>query len=101
MVSSNLEQYRVTDLLDWNEKNQLKLNPDFQRRSVWPAVARTYLIDTILRSLRMPRVYMRTSVDLRTQRSYREIVDGQQRLRTILDFAGGREEGASLDKRPV
>jgi len=30
---------------------------------------------------------MRTSVDLRTQRSYREIVDGQQRLRTILDFA--------------
>jgi hypothetical protein len=30
---------------------------------------------------------MRTKVDLKTKKSYREIVDGQQRLRAITDFA--------------
>ncbi len=35
----------------------------------------------------MPKVYLRTSIDLRTQQAVREVVDGQQRLRTILDFA--------------
>jgi hypothetical protein len=87
VVSSNLEQFAVADFLDWNEKKQLKLNPEFQRQSVWPTIAKTYLIDTVLRRLPMPKVFMRTSVDLQTQRAYREIVDGQQRLRTIIEFA--------------
>src|SRR5207249_5123300 len=90
MVSSNLEQYTVADFSEWHEKKQLKLNPDFQRQSVWPTAAKAYLIDTVLRRLPIPKIFMRTSVDIQTQRSYREIVDGQQRLRTIIDFAEDR-----------
>lgn len=87
MVSSNLEQYAIADFLEWHEKKQLKLNPHFQRQSVWHPTAKTYLIDTILRRLPIPKVFMRTSVDVQTQRTYREIVDGQQRLRTVIEFA--------------
>lgn len=90
MVSSNLEQYAIADFIEWDETRQLKLNPYFQRQSVWPAAAKSYLIDTVLRHLPMPKIFMRTSVDVETQRTYREIVDGQQRLRTILDFAHDR-----------
>lgn len=87
MVSSNLEQYTIADFLEWHDKKQLKLNPDFQRQSVWPSPAKSYLVDTVLRRLPIPKVFMRTSVDITTQRTFREIVDGQQRLRTLIDFA--------------
>lgn len=89
-VSSDLQQYTVADFMEWSEKQQLKLNPEFQRGSVWPAAARTYLIDTILRRLPVPKIYVRTRVDLQTKRSFREVVDGQQRLRAILDFGNDR-----------
>jgi len=72
------------------DEKTLVLNADFQRRSVWPAPAKTYLIDTVLRNRPMPNIYIRTKTDLKTRRSYREVVDGQQRLRTIHDFANGK-----------
>ena len=85
-----LEQYPISDLLAWIEDETLILNPDFQRRSVWPPAAKTYLIDTILRHRPMPNIMVRTVTDLETRRSRREVVDGQQRLNTIRDFANGK-----------
>jgi hypothetical protein len=82
-----LEQYRISDFLDWHKEAKLILSPHFQRGSVWPPAARSYLIDTILRELPMPKVYFRTKVDLVSKKSVREVVDGQQRLRSILEFA--------------
>ena len=35
----------------------------------------------------MPNIYIRTRTDLKTRRGYREVVDGQQRLRAISEFA--------------
>jgi len=54
------------------------------------------LIDTILRQYPIPKVYLRTKVNVLTQRAVREIVDGQQRVRAILDFA---EDKFALTKR--
>lgn len=76
--------------MEWDEKRQLKLNPDFQRGPVWPVTARTFLVDSILRQLPIPKIYLRTRVDLETKRSFREVVDGQQRLRAILDFGNNK-----------
>ena len=90
MVNSVLEQYTVSDLLEWYQSKRLKLNPDFQRRSVWTQSAKIYLIDTILRHLPIPKIYLRVNVDLETRQSYREIVDGQQRLRAIFEFSEDR-----------
>lgn len=84
-----LEQYPITDLIQWLNDKTLIPNPNFQRRPVWPPEAKTYFIDTILRDLPVPNIYFRTVVDLRTKRSYREVVDGQQRLRTIQEFVSG------------
>lgn len=87
VTSSDLAQYRVADFLAWHRSGQLSLNPYFQRRSVWTQPARVYLIDTMLRRLSMPKFYLRTTIDLRSQQAVREVVDGQQRLRAILEFA--------------
>lgn len=89
-MSSILEQYRISDFLEWHRDKKLRLDPDFQRGSVWTPSARTYLIDTILIGLPIPKIYLRTQVDVATKRSFREVVDGQQRLRAIIDFADDR-----------
>lgn len=95
-MPSLLEQYRIADFLDWHREKRLELNPDFQRGSVWTPAARTFLIDTILRQLPVPKVYLRTRIDVTTKNSIREVVDGQQRLRAIIDFA---EDKFALSKR--
>jgi hypothetical protein len=89
MARSVLEQYQVADFIEWYDAKRLTLNPDFQRRSVWTPDGKSYLIDTLLSGLPMPKVYMRTVVDVVSQKSVRDIVDGQQRIRAILDFAKG------------
>ena len=75
-MASILEQYRISDFVEWNEKKQLRINRDFQRGSVWTPAARTYLIDSILRGYPIPKIYLRTIVDTKTKRSMREVVDG-------------------------
>jgi hypothetical protein len=86
-MQRNLEQYSIADFLDFRNAKRLHLNPDFQRRSIWKTPARVYLIDSILRDIPVPKLYFRTIIDPRTQSTVREVVDGQQRLRAIFDFA--------------
>ena len=78
--------YSIQDFEEWNERGELVLAPKFQRREVWNPKARSYLIDTILRGKPIPKIYMRQTTNSQTRRTTREIVDGQQRLHTVLSF---------------
>ncbi len=82
----NTRNYSVRDFEEWSQRGELVLAPKFQRRDVWSDKARSYLIDTIIRGKPIPKIYMRQDVDPKTRRTVREIVDGQQRLRTVLEF---------------
>lgn len=84
------QTFSISDFLTWNRQRQLELQPKFQRGSVWTPQAQSFLIDTILRELPIPAVYIRTRVDAATQGSIREVVDGQQRLTAILAFAANK-----------
>ena len=82
-----LEQYTIADILTWLDEKTLVVNRDYQRSDrVWPQAAKAYLIDTILRDLPIPRIYVRTDTDPTTWKSYREIVDGQQRISAIKSY---------------
>ncbi|MGG5259208.1 DUF262 domain-containing protein [Phycicoccus avicenniae] len=63
----------------------LVLRPAFQRNMVWNDVQRSYLVDTILRGLPVPEVYIQnnTSADGEDQIV---VVDGQQRISACVDF---------------
>lgn len=54
---------------------------------MWGSPARSYLIDSLLRGYPIPKLLLRTTVDRDSRRTIRDVVDGQQRLRTIIDFA--------------
>lgn len=85
-----LEQFRISDFLEWNSAKSLVINREFQRGSVWSPGAKMMLVDTILRGYPIPKIYMRSFIDRDTKRTKREVVDGQQRLRAIIDFAADR-----------
>lgn len=67
-------------------KNRIDTNPDFQRPAVWSLGQKQLLIDTILRGYDIPKLYWRKVS--KTPEKY-EVVDGQQRLRTIFEFHSG------------
>jgi uncharacterized protein with ParB-like and HNH nuclease domain len=80
-------QYRVSDFVEWQRSGSLELNPNFQRRPVWKKGAKSFLIDTIIRGLPMPIIFLRDlRSNLKTLQAKRDVVDGQQRIRTILGF---------------
>jgi hypothetical protein len=87
-MQQQFETVKVTikELLSWSAKGELVLQPKFQRRDVWSDKARSYLIDTILRGKPIPKLYMRVTFNQKTKRVSREIVDGQQRLKSVLLF---------------
>jgi len=82
----NTRNYSIRDFEEWRERGELVLAPKFQRREVWSPKARSYLVDTIIRGKPIPKIYMRQDINPKTRRTTREIVDGQQRLHTVLSF---------------
>ena len=79
--------YKISDFLAWAKAGTLVLSPSFQRRAVWPAGAKSYLMDTIARGLPVPIIFLREqNTDLISLEPKREVVDGQQRIRTVLSY---------------
>jgi uncharacterized protein with ParB-like and HNH nuclease domain len=66
-------------------EESLELSADFQRNPVWLQPQKEYLIETILLDLPVPEVYMVNRINPTGQSIY-IVVDGQQRLRTIIEF---------------
>lgn len=93
MDRAHLRSIGVNDFIRWSKEDTLILSPKFQRRRVWPPKARSFLIDTILRGLPIPKIYMRQHLDLRSSKTIHEVVDGQQRLGAVLEF---REDKVKL-----
>jgi hypothetical protein len=82
--------YTADDFLSWRETQTLVLTPKFQRRNVWTNSARSYLIDTLLRGLPVPPIYLRVTQDPDRKKAVREVVDGQQRINALLWFIDGK-----------
>lgn len=79
-------RYSADDFLVWQEKQMLELTPKFQRRGVWKTPAQSYLIDTMLRGMTVPPLYIRMTQNESRTKLIRQVVDGQQRVRAVLEF---------------
>jgi hypothetical protein len=96
MKNFDSRAYSINDFLEWNDKKQLQLSPKFQRKSVWTEDAKSYLMDTIIRGKPIPKIFIRQTLNVDTRQSVREVVDGQQRLRTIISYLN---DGFSISKK--
>jgi hypothetical protein len=85
--SINRTTYKVSDFILWQKTGSLALSPSFQRRPVWSTGAKSLLIDTICRGLPIPVLFLRElKTSLSSLSAIREVVDGQQRIRTVISF---------------
>jgi len=79
--------FKVSDFLGWQRNGSLVLSPSFQRRPVWSSGAKSLLIDTVVRGFPMPVIFLRSvPSDVVRLEPNREVVDGQQRIRTLISF---------------
>lgn len=97
--------YTALDFEGWRAAGSLVITPKFQRRPVWSTAQRSYLIDTILRGLPIPPVFLRVRQSDDKKKTIREVIDGQQRISAVLDFVNGQYalskalEGPNAGKR--
>jgi hypothetical protein len=76
----------VQDLLSAHSRGELNVSPWYQRRSVWTTAHKAYLINSIFSKTPVPTLYLRHVLDLETERTIKEVVDGQQRCRSMIEY---------------
>jgi Protein of unknown function DUF262 len=80
-------KHSIAELIDLYKRKDLTVNEEYQRAPrIWPSAARSYFIDTILSGYPFPKIYLWEQLNKATLRPQREIVDGQQRMMSIIDF---------------
>lgn len=82
-MKTNVEQWTIEDLL--SESDRIDLNPAYQRGPAWRQDKQALLLDSVFRNYDLPKIYFSKSVT--SERPRYEVIDGQQRIRAIFDFA--------------
>ena len=81
----------VADYCNAHGRQEVLVDKNYQRNArVWPERAQSYLIETILLGFPMPKLALHQQTDLKSRRSLKYVVDGQQRTNAIVDFFNGK-----------
>lgn len=83
-MNYSFKEFSIQQLFDLIEKNKIDLNPSYQRYFIWSTDDQRELIDTILRGYPLPSFFLYFKPD-----GNYEMVDGQQRTKTIYRFIKG------------
>jgi hypothetical protein len=86
----------IATICSWEKR--IDPTPDYQRPPAWSSKQKQLLIDSILREYDIPKMYWRAVK--RDDGVKYEVIDGQQRLRTIWEFQKG-DFALARDADPV
>jgi len=89
-----IEEWTVRRLIEEYTNDHIVLNPPYQRNAIWSLKAQQSLINTVARGWPIPNFFLLHRNDGRY-----EMVDGQQRARTLIGFDRGMfsdENGRAL-----
>ncbi|WP_431785429.1 DUF262 domain-containing protein [Microbacterium maritypicum] len=74
----------------------LSLRPSYQRLAVWRGRQKAYLVESVLKGLPIPEVFVQSTVDEHGSSEY-GVVDGQQRIRALMQFIGAEQDEDQAD----
>jgi uncharacterized protein with ParB-like and HNH nuclease domain len=91
---------KIRDVIQAVREGKLLPRAEFQRRLVWSRADKNHFIDTILRNYPFPEIYFADGdVDLNTGEGTQMLVDGLQRVSTIIQYFEG-DPGLKLTTVP-
>ncbi len=62
------------------------MSPPYQRQSIWTDEEQSFFIDSILKNFPIPPIFLNESIDVETGKTKFSVVDGKQRLTSIIRF---------------
>lgn len=68
-------------------EGSLVIKPPYQRKPVWLLRQKCHLVESVLKGLPIPELFVQRSTDEEGTTTY-SVVDGQQRIRALLQFVG-------------
>lgn len=80
----------ISEFYENHTTGKYDYNTVYQRDKVWSEEKKSFLIDSILKNYPMPPIFLRMKIDADTGITKYEVIDGKQRLTTIIDFIEGK-----------
>ncbi|WP_165732218.1 DUF262 domain-containing protein [Polaribacter sp. 20A6] len=91
---------KIIELYNKVDSGLLNTRPNYQRKLVWKKQHKFAFIDTILHNYPFPEIYIASAdIDVEKMVAKEVIVDGQQRLTTIVEYIKG--EGDFLNQKKL
>ena len=99
-IQSTPSVKKISEIYRRIKEGSLILQPEFQRKFVWTSEYKEEFIDTILNGLPFPEIYIaQRGLDIETLITSEVIVDGQQRLSTIVQYIDEDEDSTEFGNK--
>src|SRR6516162_2660210 len=90
LVKTDAYTLSVGEIVNMYKDGELIINPDFQRLFRWEIGQKSKLIESILLGIPLPSIFVFEKEDAKW-----ELIDGLQRVSTLLEFVGVLHDPAS------
>jgi uncharacterized protein with ParB-like and HNH nuclease domain len=91
LFDRNSTKLTISEFYDNYEREKYNFDVEYQRKSnVWNDDKKSFLIDSIMKNYPMPPIFIRPSIDNQSGKTKYDIVDGKQRLESIIGFIEDR-----------
>ncbi|MBN7775602.1 DUF262 domain-containing protein [Nitratireductor aquimarinus] len=91
LVRTDAYQMSIGEIVTMYENNEITIDPEFQRLFRWEIGQKSKLIESLLLGIPIPSIFVFEKDD-----GTWELIDGLQRISTILEFMGRLREGDDL-----
>lgn len=93
-VDFNTYDFSIKELMSMVSDKLINISPEYQRQFRWSEERQSSLIESLILGIPVPSLFMATNSD-----STWELIDGVQRISTILNFAGNSEQRFMINKK--
>lgn len=95
LVKTDAYQMSVGEIVNMYKEGEFVINPDFQRLFRWEIGQKSKLIESLLLGIPLPSIFVFEKED-----SKWELIDGLQRISTLLEFMGELRDSATVGLKP-
>lgn len=95
-IQALADTWSIADFQQYASDNELNLSPSYQRADVWDTGKAQMLIESVIRGIPLPSIIILKQQDPESAVVTYEVVDGKQRLTSILRFMGRHPRAVKL-----